>query len=113
MNHKLRRGVCPNWASEFDGDANAAKNILVNYIQGLPSVGQDIYIQSIMTITEDEVLAKEALLPKNLKPFQGTLNIHQVLRKQDLFNLLFRKASCFNCQSINHIIFISHHHVQE
>nr|QNH90560.1 maco-A 94/2 86 [Mamestra configurata nucleopolyhedrovirus A]QNH90891.1 maco-A-Ls 80 [Mamestra configurata nucleopolyhedrovirus A] len=31
MNNKLRWGICPNCHSEFDRDANAAKNILINY----------------------------------------------------------------------------------
>ncbi|KAJ8730843.1 hypothetical protein PYW08_002256 [Mythimna loreyi] len=31
MNHRLRWGVCRNCNSEFDRDANAAKNILINY----------------------------------------------------------------------------------
>ena len=65
--------------------------------QFIDIVKQNVETIRIMTITEDEVLAKEALLPKNLKPFQGTLNVHQVLWKQDIFNLVFRKASCFAC----------------
>ncbi|KAL4720304.1 hypothetical protein ACJJTC_001834 [Scirpophaga incertulas] len=47
--------------------------------QFIDIVKQNIENITIMTINEDEVFAKETLLPKNLKPFQGTLNVHQVL----------------------------------
>ncbi|AOW41382.1 hypothetical protein D1Q00_gp043 [Trichoplusia ni granulovirus LBIV-12] len=33
MDHKRRRGVCPNCSSSFDRDQNAAKNILINYLR--------------------------------------------------------------------------------
>ncbi|ABY47744.1 hypothetical protein HaGV_gp053 [Helicoverpa armigera granulovirus] len=33
MDHKKRVGVCPNCASRFDRDQNAAKNILINFMR--------------------------------------------------------------------------------
>ncbi|KAH9642819.1 hypothetical protein HF086_012313 [Spodoptera exigua] len=81
---------------------------LVNFGQDVSTFREFIDIMkqnveniTIMTVDEDEVLAKEALLPKDLKPFKGTLNVHQVLWQQRFLNLVFRNASCFDCEYIS------------
>lgn len=57
--------------------------------QFIDIVKQNVENIAIMTVDEDDILAKGTLLPKNLKPFQGTLNVHQVLWKRGLVNLVF------------------------
>ena len=51
----------------------------------------------IINVTENAIKEKENLIPKNLKPFRGTLSVHQVL--WDLFStkITLRKVSCFFC----------------
>lgn len=83
-----------------------ADNIIIygqdvsTFDQFIDIIKQNVENITLMTVTEDEVVAKEAMLPKNLKPFKGTLNVHQVLWKQGQYNLVYRKASCFDCEYI-------------
>lgn len=70
------------------------------FSQFIDIVKQNVENIAIMIVDENEVLAKEAILPKNLIPFQGTLNVHQVLWKKNSSNLVFRNASCFDCKYI-------------
>lgn len=51
----------------------------------------------IINVTENAVKEKENLIPKNLKPFRGTLSVHQVLWDVFSTKLTLRKVSCFFC----------------
>lgn len=51
----------------------------------------------IITVKEDSIKEKERLLPKNLKPFRGTLSVHQILWHMLSQKLTLRKVSCFLC----------------
>nr|XP_037875642.1 uncharacterized protein LOC119630403 [Bombyx mori] len=51
----------------------------------------------IKIVNEETIKQKENLLPKNLKPFRGTLSIHQVLWDILSERLTLRTVSCFLC----------------
>ncbi|CAH0404768.1 unnamed protein product [Chilo suppressalis] len=51
----------------------------------------------IKKVSEEEIIQREKLIPEQLKPFRGTLSVHQVL--WDLFTpkITMRSMSCFLC----------------
>ncbi|PZC80151.1 hypothetical protein B5X24_HaOG215373 [Helicoverpa armigera] len=52
---------------------------------------------TLIDVPEDKIIDKENKMPKNLLPFRGTLEVHQVLWKKGLSMLTLRNASCFEC----------------
>ena len=49
-------------------------------------------------ITEEEILKIDAILPNNLKPFVGTMKVHQYTWNKLQSNcILFNSSSCFDC----------------
>lgn len=62
----------------------------------------DTLMQSIDNITirkvdEQEIITKERLIPKTLKPFKGTLSVYQVLWDVTVPRTVLRQLSCFDC----------------
>ncbi|XP_046961868.1 uncharacterized protein LOC124531361 [Vanessa cardui] len=52
---------------------------------------------TIKSVSEEDIIQREKLIPESLKPFRGTLAVHQVL--WDKFNprITMRNMSCFLC----------------
>ncbi|KAH9640377.1 hypothetical protein HF086_003063 [Spodoptera exigua] len=64
----------------------------------------DILMQNINNIIikkvdEKEIIAKERLIPKTLKPFKGTLSVYQVLWDSSVPMTVLRQLSCFDCNA--------------
>ncbi|CAH0713855.1 unnamed protein product, partial [Brenthis ino] len=51
----------------------------------------------IKRVTEEEIIQKKRLIPEKLKPFRGTLSVHQVLWDKFIPRITMRNASCFLC----------------
>ncbi|CAH2096342.1 unnamed protein product [Euphydryas editha] len=62
----------------------------------------------IKIVKEDSIKKKETLIPKNLKPFRGTLSVHQVLWHTFSAKLTLRKQSCFLCDIDEHCVHGKH-----
>ncbi|KAH9632276.1 hypothetical protein HF086_010201 [Spodoptera exigua] len=54
---------------------------------------------SYCTVDEKEIIAKERLIPKTLKPFKGTLSVYQVLWDSSVPMTVLRQLSCFDCNA--------------
>lgn len=54
---------------------------------------------TIKKVEECDIIAKEKLVPKNLKPFMGTLSVYQVLWDVKVPQTILRKMSCFDCNA--------------
>nr|XP_049701306.1 uncharacterized protein LOC126055567 [Helicoverpa armigera] len=64
----------------------------------------DILMQNIDNIIikkvdEKEIIAKERLIPKTLKPFKGTLSVYQVLWDSSVPMTVLRQLSCYDCNA--------------
>ncbi|KAJ2944203.1 hypothetical protein O0L34_g18180 [Tuta absoluta] len=53
----------------------------------------------VKTVDEKDIVLRTDMLPDNLKPFKGTLSVHQVVWESPVSNLSLRKMSCFECSA--------------
>lgn len=51
----------------------------------------------VKTVNADEVLYRDSLFSKNLKPFRGTFSVYQVLWHKTSTQTTLRIMSCFDC----------------
>lgn len=59
---------------------------------------------TIKKVDEKEIIAKERLIPKKLKPFRGTLSVYQVIWDITIPKTVLRQLSCFDCNVDNKCI---------
>lgn len=71
---------------------------LDQFVQVIKSQVENVIV---LTVTEHDVSLKESQIPKNLKPFSGTLKVHQALWDKESTCLTLRKSSCFDCNASN------------
>ncbi|XP_047032108.1 uncharacterized protein LOC124638969 [Helicoverpa zea] len=66
--------------------------------QFLRCIQENIQNIEILQVTEENIKDRERHLKTNLKPFSGTLSVHQVMWERYSNYLTFRKTSCFACE---------------
>ena len=53
----------------------------------------------IKKVSEEDIIQRERLIPEQLKPFRGTLSVHQVLWDMFKPKITLRNMSCFLCDA--------------
>ncbi|KAL4721481.1 hypothetical protein ACJJTC_004993 [Scirpophaga incertulas] len=81
------------------------ENMIDNFLKHSGRIGTDFETFSkllkkkltniiIKIITDDHILQKDPLLPSNLRPFKGTLQVHQAVWDHSKSSVALRKLSC-------------------
>ena len=53
----------------------------------------------IKKIDEEDIIFRESLIPKTIKPFRGTVSVYQVLWEKSTSRTTVRNMSCFDCDA--------------